>query len=63
MIAAGSAGSEQQMIRESLETGVERPSAATWRYSSVALVLGRSQKPSAAMLERAGEELARSGVL
>ena len=56
MIAAGSAGSEQQMIRESLETGVERPSAATWRYSSVALVLGRSQKPSAAMLERAGEE-------
>jgi len=56
VIAAGSAGSEQQMIRESLETGVERPSAATWRYSSVALVLGRSQKPSAAMLERAGEE-------
>ncbi len=44
------------MIRQSLDNGVQAPSAAMWSYSSVALVLGRSQKPSAAMLERAGEE-------
>ena len=56
MIAIGSAFAEQEMIRKSLDVGVRSPSAAMWSYSSVALVLGRSQKPSAAMLERAGEE-------
>ena len=44
------------MIRTSLENGVQAPSAAMWSYSSVALVLGRSQKASESMLERAGEE-------
>lgn len=44
------------MIRRSLDSGVQAPSAAMWSYSSVALVLGRSQKASASMLERAGEE-------
>ena len=44
------------MICKSLDIGVQAPSAAMWSYSSVSLVLGRSQKPSAAMLERAGEE-------
>jgi lipoate-protein ligase A len=56
VIATGSAGAEQQMICKSLDIGVQAPSAAMWSYSSVSLVLGRSQKPSAAMLERAGEE-------
>jgi lipoate-protein ligase A len=56
MIATGSAGAEQQMICKSLDTGVQAPSASMWSYSSVSLVLGRSQKASAAMLERAGEE-------
>jgi len=56
VIAVGSAFAEQEMIRKSLDVGVRAPSAAMWSYSSVALVLGRSQKPSAAMLERAGEE-------
>lgn len=44
------------MIRRSLDSGVQAPSAAMWSYSSVALVLGRSQKASVSMLERAGEE-------
>lgn len=44
------------MIRQSLDNGVQAPSAAMWSYASASLVLGRSQKPSAAMLERAGEE-------
>lgn len=44
------------MIRKSLDNGVREPSAAMWTYSSVALILGRSQKSSAVMLERAGEE-------
>ena len=44
------------MIRKSLDDGVQAPSAAMWSYSSVALILGRSQKSSVAMLERAGEE-------
>ena len=44
------------MIHLSLEAGVKLPSAAMWSYSSVALVLGRSQKPGAAVLGRAGEE-------
>jgi lipoate---protein ligase len=56
VIATGSAGAEQQIIHLALEAGVKVPSAAMWSYSSVSLVLGRSQKPSAAMLERAGEE-------
>jgi lipoate-protein ligase A len=56
VIATGSALSEQEMIRRSLDSGVQAPSAAMWSYSSVALVLGRSQKASASMLERAGEE-------
>ena len=56
MIATGSAGAEQQMICQSLETGVKAPRTAMWSYSSVSLVLGRSQKPSAALLERAAEE-------
>ncbi len=56
MIAIGSASAEQEMIRRSLDVGVRSPSTAMWSYSSVALVLGRSQKPSAAMLERASEE-------
>jgi lipoate---protein ligase len=56
VIAIGSALAEQAMIRKSLDDGVQAPSTAMWSYSSVALVLGRSQKPSAAMLERAGEE-------
>ena len=44
------------MICKSLDIGVQAPSAAMWSYSSVSLVLGRSQKPSAAMLERAALE-------
>ena len=32
------------------------PRTAMWGYSSVSLVLGRSQKASAAVLERAAEE-------
>jgi len=56
VIAVGSAFAEQEMIRKSLDVGVRAPSAAMWSYSSVALVLGRSQRPSAAILERAGEE-------
>ncbi len=56
MVATGSAGAEQQMIHQSLEAGVKLPSTAMWSYSSVSLVLGRSQKPSADVLERAGEE-------
>jgi lipoate-protein ligase A len=44
------------MIHLALEAGVKSPSAAMWSYSSVALVLGRSQKPGAAVLGRAGEE-------
>jgi lipoate-protein ligase A len=56
VFATGSALAEQEMIRLSLDHGVQAPSAALWSYSSVALVLGRSQKPSATMLERAGEE-------
>ena len=56
MIATGSALAEQEMIRKSLDNGVQAPGAAMWSYSSVALILGRSQKSSVAMLERAGEE-------
>ncbi len=56
MIATGSAFAEQEMIRKSLDNGVQAPGAAMWSYSSVALILGRSQKSSVAMLERAGEE-------
>ncbi len=44
------------MIRKSLDNGVQAPSATMWSYSSVALILGRSQKSGAAMLERAREE-------
>ena len=40
----------------SLDNGVQAPGATMWSYSSVALILGRSQKSGAAMLERAGEE-------
>ena len=56
MIALGTALAEQEMIRKSLDDGVLAPSAAMWTYSSVALVLGRSQQASASLLERAGEE-------
>jgi lipoate-protein ligase A len=56
MIATGPAHAEQQMIHQTLEVGVRMPSTAMWGYSSVSLVLGRSQKPGAAMLERAAEE-------
>jgi lipoate-protein ligase A len=56
VIATGSALAEQEMIRKSLDNGVQAPGAAMWSYSSVALILGRSQKSSVAMLERAGEE-------
>ena len=55
MIATGSAFAEQEMIRKSLDNGVQAPGAAMWSYSSVALILGRSQKSSAEMLERADE--------
>jgi lipoate---protein ligase len=56
VIATGSALAEQEMIRKSLDDGVQAPGAAMWSYSSVALILGRSQKSSVAMLERADEE-------
>jgi lipoate-protein ligase A len=56
VIAIGSALAEQEIIRRSLDNGVQAPSAAMWSYSSVALVLGRSQKASASVLERAGAE-------
>jgi lipoate---protein ligase len=55
VIALGSALAEQEMIRHSLDAVVQAPSTTTWSYSSVALVLGRSQKPGTAMLERADE--------
>jgi len=44
------------MIRKSLDNVVQAPGAAMWSYSSVALVLGRSQKPDAAMRQRADED-------
>ena len=44
------------MICKSLDIGVQTPSAAMWSYSSVSLVLGRSQKPGEAILERAALE-------
>jgi lipoate-protein ligase A len=44
------------MTCKALDIGVQTPSAAMWSYSSVSLVLGRSQKPNAAMLERADVE-------
>jgi lipoate---protein ligase len=56
VIALGSALAEQEMIRHSLDNVLQRPSVAMWSYSSIALVLGRSQRPSAAMLQRAAGE-------
>ncbi|MGL6222717.1 MAG: lipoyl protein ligase domain-containing protein, partial [Steroidobacteraceae bacterium] len=53
---SGSALAEQEMIRQLLDGGVQAPSAAMWTYSSVALILGRSQKPGAAMQQRADAE-------
>ena len=60
VIATGSARAEQEMIHQSLENGVKCTRRAMWSYSSVSLVLGRSQKPSAAMLERAARRASTS---
>ncbi len=56
MITLGSALAEQEMIRKSLDDFVQVPSATMWTYSSLALVLGRSQRPDAAMRQRADDE-------
>ena len=56
MISLGSALAEQEMIRKSLDDFVQVPGATMWTYSSLALVLGRSQRPDAAMRQRADDE-------
>jgi lipoate-protein ligase A len=47
---------EQQRIRDALDRGVDRPYVLGWRYASPALVLGRGQRGSAELLERAERE-------
>jgi len=59
MITVGDAEMEQRRIRAALDAGVSDPQVLTWHYASPAVVLGRGQRPTAEVLERAeGEHLA-----
>lgn len=56
MITVGRAEVEQQGIRAALDAGVTEPRVMSWHYSSPAIVLGRGQRPSPHLLERAASE-------
>lgn len=58
MIVCGSAGLEQQRLRERLAAGVVQPQLMVWRYDAPALVLGRGQRAMADVRTHAG----RAGV-
>jgi len=56
MITVGDASSEQLRIRALLDAGITEPHLMTWQYSQPALVLGRGQRPSPELQERATAE-------
>jgi lipoate-protein ligase A len=53
MIVEGTAAEEQAWIEAAIGGEVALPAARVWRYRRPAVVLGRSQRPDAAMAERA----------
>jgi lipoate-protein ligase A len=52
----GTAGEEQREIRGVLESGLTVPKVLCWHYALPAIVLGRGQKPSTELFERARGE-------
>jgi lipoate-protein ligase A len=50
------AETEQRRIRDALQSGVTAPSVMCCHYAAPALVLGRGQRPTPELLERAGRE-------
>jgi lipoate-protein ligase A len=56
MITVGDAEVEQQGIRAALDAGVTEPRMLSCRYASPAIILGRGQRPSPRLLERAASE-------
>lgn len=56
MVTVGRAELEQQRIRAALDARVTEPRVMSWHYASPAVVLGRGQKASAELLERAAGE-------
>jgi len=59
MITVGDAEAEQMRIRTLLDAGVTEPHLLAWQYSLPALVLGRGQRSSPELRERAmGERVA-----
>lgn len=56
MITVGDAGSEQQRLQASLDTGVTEAHLMSWHYDSPAVVLGRGQRPSVEQRENALRE-------
>jgi len=53
MVRTGPAHAEQAGLRHALDLGVNEPVIACWHYADTALVLGRSQRPSAELAARA----------
>jgi lipoate---protein ligase len=56
MITVGHAEAEQQRIRAALDARVTEPRVMSWHYEAPAVVLGRGQRPSPELLERAAGE-------
>lgn len=53
MIVEGTAAEEQAWIEAALGGAIDLPAVRVWRYTRPAVVLGRAQRPDAAMVERA----------
>lgn len=56
MVTVGRAELEQQRIRAALDAPVTEPRVMSWHYASPAVVLGRGQRPTPELLERAAGE-------
>jgi lipoate-protein ligase A len=55
-ITVGSAASEQRQLRPLLDGVIAEPQLVAWRYSELAIVLGRSQRATAELCERARKD-------
>ena len=54
-VTCGAARSEQERLCSLLDSGIGEPRLLAWRYSEPAIVLGRSQRATPALLRRASE--------
>jgi lipoate-protein ligase A len=56
MLTIGDAEMEQRQIRDAMAAGAAGPRVISWHYSTPAVVLGRGQKPSPELMQRADRE-------